>query len=66
MMVESKPSNASVRVDGRVVGKTPLKLPSVATGDHSVVIEHEGYRRWASSVRIVAGRPSRVTASLER
>jgi len=66
MMVESKPSRASVRVDGRLVGQTPLKLPSVAAGDHSIVIEHEGYRRWASSVRIVAGKPSRVTASLER
>jgi serine/threonine-protein kinase len=66
MMVESKPSHASVRVDGRMVGQTPLKLPSVAAGDHSIVIEHEGYRRWASSVRIVAGKPSRVTASLER
>ena len=66
MMVESKPSNARVHVDGRLVGQTPLKLPSVAAGDHSIVIEHEGYRRWASSVRIVAGKPSRVTASLER
>ena len=66
MMVESKPSNASVHIDGRLVGKTPLKLPSVAAGDHSVVIEHEGYRRWASSVKIVGGKPSRVTASLER
>jgi PEGA domain-containing protein len=65
-MVESKPSNAEVRVDGRLVGKTPLKLMSVAAGDHSIVIEHDGYRRWTSLVRIEVGKPSRVTASLER
>lgn len=66
MMVESKPTGASVLVDGRLVGTTPLKLMSVAAGDHAVTIEHDGYRRWTSSVRIFAGKPARVTASLER
>ena len=66
MMVESKPTGASVHVDGRLVGTTPLKLMSVAAGDHAVTIEHDGYQRWTSSVRIVAGKPARVTASLER
>ena len=66
IMVESKPSGANVRVDGRLVGQTPLKLMSVAAGDHSIVLEHDGYRRWSSLVRLFPGKPSRVTASLER
>jgi serine/threonine protein kinase len=66
IMVESRPSGASVHVDGRLVGKTPLKLMSVAPGDHAVTLEHDGYQRWTSSVRIVAGKPARVAASLER
>ena len=29
-------------------------------------IEHDGYRHWSSSVRIIASEQNRVTASLER
>ena len=66
MMVVSRPSNANVHVDGRLVGTTPLMLPTVAAGDHSIVIEYEGYRRWESLVRLEPGKPSRIAASLER
>ncbi|OFW28549.1 MAG: hypothetical protein A3H97_05375 [Acidobacteria bacterium RIFCSPLOWO2_02_FULL_65_29] len=64
--VESRPAGASVFVDGRLVGRTPLKLAAVAAGDHSIALELDGYRRWLASVRVVAGEPARVTASLER
>jgi hypothetical protein len=43
-----------------------MTLPSVSAGSHAIRLDHEGYRRWSSSVRIVAGEQNRVTASLER
>jgi hypothetical protein len=55
-----------VILDGRLVGTTPLKLESVAAGEHPIALELDGYRRWAASVRVVAGESARVTASLER
>jgi hypothetical protein len=55
-----------VYVDGRLVGTTPIALPTVAAGSHVIRIEHDGYRRWSSSVRVVATEQNRVTASLER
>ena len=66
LTVESRPAGASVFVDGTLIGRTPLTLGEVATGDHAVSLDLDGYRRWSSSVRVVAGERNRVTASLER
>jgi hypothetical protein len=66
LTVESRPTGASVYLDGKLVGTTPLQLPEVAAGEHAVRLEHEGYRRWSSSVRVIATERNRVTASLER
>ncbi len=66
LMVDSRPSGASVFVDDRLVGTTPLLIDPLDAGAHRVRIERDGYRRWTSSVRIVAGERERVAASLER
>jgi hypothetical protein len=66
LRVESRPAGASVYLDGRLVGVTPLSLPAVPAGEHTVRIQLEGYRSWASSVQIVSTEANRVTASLER
>jgi serine/threonine protein kinase len=64
--VESRPAGASVFLDGKLIGRTPLQVGEVAAGDHTVRIELDGYRRWSSSVRVVAGERGRVAASLDR
>jgi hypothetical protein len=64
--VESRPAGARVFLDGKLVGTTPLGIPEVAAGGHVIRLEHDGYRRWSSSVRVVTGERNRVTASLER
>jgi hypothetical protein len=66
LVVESRPTGATVFVDGRPVGMTPLTLPGLRAGAHAVRIEIEGYRPWSSSVQVVGGEENRVTASLER
>jgi hypothetical protein len=66
LTIESRPTGARVYVDGKLVGTTPLKLPDVSAGSHAVALEHDGYTRWSSAVRIVASETNRVTASLER
>ena len=62
----SRPSGAKIFVDGTLVGTTPMVLPAVPAGSHAIRLEYDGYRRWSSSVRIVASEQNRVTASLER
>ena len=55
-----------VFLDGKPVGTTPLTLRAVPIGSHAIRLEHDGYRRWSSAVRVVAGEQNRITASLER
>jgi hypothetical protein len=66
LAVDSRPAGARVFVDNKVVGTTPMALPAVSAGSHVIRLEHEGYRRWSSSVRVIASEQNRVTASLER
>jgi hypothetical protein len=55
-----------VYVDGKLIGTTPLLLPSLAAGDHAVRIELAGYNRWSATVSLEGGERRRVAASLER
>jgi hypothetical protein len=66
LTVISRPPGATVFLDGRQVGSTPLQLPSLDAGSHAVRLELDGYRHWSSSVRVVAAEQNRVTASLEK
>lgn len=64
--VESRPAGASVYVDGRLVGSTPLTLADVAVGEHVVYIEREGFGRWTSAIKVLPNEKNRVRASLEK
>jgi PEGA domain-containing protein/protein kinase-like protein len=66
LIVESKPAGAKVYVDNKLAGTTPLSMQNVPAGSHAIRLERDGYRRWSSSVRVVAAERNRVTASLER
>ncbi len=66
VLARVRPAGAKVYMDGKLVGTTPMLLASVPAGSHAIRIEHDGYRRWSSSVRVVASEQNRVTASLER
>src|SRR4029450_9741705 len=66
LYVDSRPSGARVFLDGKLIGSTPLEVPSVPAGEHAVRLESDGYRRWSSSVRVVASGGERVRGARER
>jgi len=66
LVVESRPPGATVIVDGRAVGTTPMTVGDVRAGNHSVRITLDGYTTWSASVDIKGGEQNRVTASLEK
>jgi serine/threonine protein kinase len=66
LSVDSRPASAKVFVDGRAAGTTPVTLPDVAVGDHTIRLELDGYRSWTSSIRVTPNEKNRVTASLEK
>jgi serine/threonine protein kinase len=66
LSVESRPAGARVFVNDRLIGSTPLAMPDVPAGPATVRIEMDGYQAWITTVRVIAGQPLRVAASLDR
>jgi hypothetical protein len=64
--VKSRPAGARVFVNDRLIGVTPVAIPSLPAGPATVRIELEGYRLWTTKIHISAGRQTPVAASLER
>ncbi|OPX65058.1 MULTISPECIES: PEGA domain-containing protein [unclassified Methanoregula] len=64
--VSSSPGGASVTLDGNAVGQTPssgsLKLNSVAAGDHTVVLDRAGYKRYTVRTSVSPNTVSEVSA----
>jgi hypothetical protein len=65
LFVDSRPRGATVLVDGKTVGQTPLSLPDVPVGSHVVRIEMDGKKPVTANPRVTAGKMERVTVSLE-
>jgi hypothetical protein len=65
LYVDSRPRGATVLIDGKKVGQTPLNLSEVPVGEHAVRIEMAGKKTWTVTSLVTAGKTSRVTGSLE-
>jgi hypothetical protein len=66
LLVESRPSGATVFVDGREIGATPLSLPGLSPGTRRIRLELAGFTPWVTTAEVQAGTRTRVAASLER
>ena len=65
LVVSSRPSGASVFLNGRSVGTTPLVLRNQAAGSRAVRVAMDGYESWSSAVRVVADTETRLRAELK-
>jgi hypothetical protein len=63
LSVESVPSDATVIIDGTTQGTTPLTL-DLAAGDHTVVVERDGYEDTSQTVAIATNKTTATTVSL--
>ena len=63
-MVESRPPGASVTINGRPSGTTPLTLDKLEPGEFRVDLALQGYQPFSTTVRVVAGERARAAASL--
>lgn len=64
LVVHSEPSGATVFVDGRNEGSTPISLDRVEQGERDIVVQLEGYASYRGNVLISPGDTSRVDATL--
>ncbi len=64
LSVDSRPSGATVTIDGKARGTTPFTINDLAPGEYHIVMTMPGYRNFATTVRVVAGESARAAASL--
>ena len=63
--VDSQPRAALMFMDGVMIGRTPLLISQVISGEREIRVEYEGYRDWLSVVEITANERNEITVSLE-
>ena len=66
LTVRSRPAGASVFINGRRVGTTPLMLSNQTVGSRSVRVTLDGHEVWSTAARVVADQQSVVQANLRR
>jgi eukaryotic-like serine/threonine-protein kinase len=66
LRIESEPLRASVKLDGRDVGTTPVVALAVTPGGHEIRVESAGFRTWLRRVNAAVGETVQVWAHLER
>jgi PEGA domain-containing protein len=64
LVVDSSPAGASVYVDGRLAGETPLTLPAIAAGLHRVRVVRLGYLENSRLVTVKSGARATLRARL--
>jgi hypothetical protein len=64
LTVDSRPTGATVTINGKESGTTPVTMNDLAPGEYRVMMTMKGYRNFATTVRVVAGEHARAAASL--
>jgi hypothetical protein len=64
LRVASDPTGASVFVNGRAVGTTPLTLSEQRAGSLALQITRDGFQRWTAAVQVSAGQSTQINATL--
>jgi hypothetical protein len=62
----STPPGAMVMLDGKLVGKSPMTVRSLAPGRHTIEFRRQGHRPVTLQVQVEAGASARVSATLPR
>ncbi len=66
LVVDSRPQGATVFVDGKEVGVTPLRLDGQRVGSHHVQLVLTDHQTWTTTTKVEAQGVARVSGSLER
>jgi hypothetical protein len=66
LTITSTPVGATVSINGRAAGVTPLVLRERPAGSVAVQINNDGFERWSASVQVRAGEMTNVSATLRR
>jgi PEGA domain len=62
----SSPEGADLRVDGEVIGKTPVARDGISVGDHVVEVDLKGYFTHKETIKIEGGREKVFSVDLKQ
>ena len=66
LSVTSEPNEATVRVDGTIIGVAPIAAVTILPGRHEVLVEKRGFASFIQRIEGAAGEEVEVTARLTR
>ena len=64
--VTSKPSEATLKVNGKIVGKTPKSLSELDPGEVTVIVNKDGYNAATKVVKIAPGSTKSLDFALDK
>ncbi len=64
--VVSSPSGATAFLDGTLLGTTPTVLSRVAAGEHTILVQEQGYRNSTQTVEVQGGTSGLAQVYLEK
>jgi hypothetical protein len=64
LSVTSEPAGATILVDNKSIGISPVTVNDIAAGNHQVTFRMEGYQDYSGSVFVTAGTTSVVSVTL--
>src|SRR2546423_353741 len=62
--IASTPEDADIYVDGKFIGTAPSTL-TLATGTHSIRMEHKGFKDWRKKIEVLKDSQARLRAVLD-
>ncbi|MBC8552808.1 MAG: PEGA domain-containing protein, partial [Candidatus Brocadiales bacterium] len=65
LMVISNPSNATIYIQGKKSGKTPMAISELVPGNCAVEVKLDEYRTWSESVYVEPGKEITLKAVLQ-
>ncbi len=60
LVVDTRPGGATVFLDGEKIDESPLRVPEIEPGEHSLRIEKDGYMPWAGRITLLKGMENQV------
>jgi hypothetical protein len=65
VLIETRPTGATVSIDGKVMGTAPMRVPELSAGSHSVRVSLAGHKTLTTTVVVRAGQQTPLKLSLE-
>ncbi len=66
LVIKSDPAGAAVLLDGNAAGQTPLTLPDISPGTHTIEITADQHQPYRQTLRLVDGESRELAVDLKR